>query len=137
MDLESRPSLPNYSKDYWKLLYLLTSINWPSLVTSWFVVRKIYSKMHLISCTNTHHDVNDLVNDGMVKNIKTWISWERNIIFLRNKKILTLCFRWYILRSYRFIAEVTFNISDLFIQCHTCRYLQWHKCVHMCVCFCA
>ena len=32
-DLESSPSPPNCSKDYWKLLHLLISINWPSLVT--------------------------------------------------------------------------------------------------------
>ena len=44
--------------------------------------------LHLISCTNTHCDVTDLVNHEMVKNTKTWISWERNIIFLRNKKFL-------------------------------------------------
>ena len=81
-------------------------------MTSWFVVQKLYSKMHLISCTNTHHDVTDLVNHGMVKNTKTWISWERNIIFLQNKKILNLCFGWHILRSYHFVAEVTFKLSN-------------------------
>ena len=32
-----------------------------------FVVQKIYSKMHLISCTNTHRDITDLVNHGMLK----------------------------------------------------------------------
>ena len=26
--------------------------------------------MHPVSCNNTHHDVRDLVNNGMVKNIK-------------------------------------------------------------------
>ena len=71
---------------------------------------KIYSKMHFISCTNPHCDVTDLVNHGMVKKTKTLISWERNIIFLQNKKILNLCFRWQILRSYHFEAEVTFKI---------------------------
>ena len=74
-----------------------------------FVVKNIYSKMHLISCTNTHCDITHLVNHGMVKNTKTWISWEQNIISLWNKKILDLCFRWHILRSYCFVAEVTFN----------------------------
>ena len=34
------------------------------------VVQKIYSKMHPVSCTNTHHDVIDLVHYGMVKNAK-------------------------------------------------------------------
>ena len=113
MDLESSPSFPNCWKDYWKLLPLLTSINWPSLVTSWFVVQKIYSKMHLVSSTNTHRDVTDLANHGVVKNTKTWISWERNKIFVRNKIILNLCFRWHISRSYRFVVEVTFKVGVL------------------------
>ena len=42
-----------------------------------------------------------------------WVSWERNIIFLQNKKILNLCFRWDILRSYRFVAEVNFNYEPI------------------------
>ena len=36
--------------------------------------------MHVVSYTNTHRDVTDLINHGMVKHT------ERNIIFLRNKK---------------------------------------------------
>ena len=99
-DLESSPSPQNCSKDYWKLSLLLVFINWSSLVTSWVVVQKIYSKMHLVSCTNTHCDITDLVNDGIVKNTKTWISSERDIIFLCNKKILNPCFRWHILLSF-------------------------------------
>ena len=66
--------------------------------------------MQLVSCTNTHRDLTDLVNHGMVKNTRTWKSWERNIILLQNKKILNLYFRWHILRSYRFVAEVTFKL---------------------------
>ena len=34
-------------------------------------VQKIYSKMHPVSCNNTHHGVTDLVNHGMVKNTRT------------------------------------------------------------------
>ena len=79
------------------------------------MVQKIYSKMHTVWCTNTHDDVSDLVNHRMVKNTKTWISRERKIIFLRNKKILKLCLRWHILRSYHFVAEVTFNIEGLLV----------------------
>ena len=45
----------------------------------------------------------------MVNNTTSWISWERNITFLQNKKILNLCPRWHILRSYRIVAEVTFK----------------------------
>ena len=32
---------------------------------------KYYSKMHPVSCKNTHHDVTDLVTHGIVKNTKT------------------------------------------------------------------
>ena len=67
----------------------------------WVVVQKIHSKMHLASCSNTHHDDTDLVNHRMVKNM--------NIILLQNKKILNLWFRWHILRSYPFVAEVIFK----------------------------
>ena len=35
---------------------------------------------------------------------------ENKTIFLRNKKILNLCLRQHILRSYRFVAEVTLNV---------------------------
>ena len=87
-DLDSSPSSPNYSKDYWKLLPLL--------------IYQLVKFGNLMSCGSK----DDLVNHGMVKNTNTWISWEWNIIFLWNKKILNLCFRWHILRSYRFAAEV-------------------------------
>ena len=104
------PSLPNFSKDYWKFLSLLISINWP---TSWFDgdfmtcgSKDIFKN----APTNTYRDVTNLVNHGMAENIKTWISWERNIIIVRNKKILNLCFRCHILRSYHFVAEVTFKL---------------------------
>ena len=103
---------PNSSKlfqKFLKLLPLFISINWPCLGTWWVVVQKIYSKMYPVSCTNTHHDVTDLLNHGMAKITKTWISWERNITFLRNKKTLNLCLRWHILRSYHFVPEVTFE----------------------------
>ena len=50
--------------------------------------------MHPVLCTNTHHDVTDLVNHGMVKNAKTRITSEQKTTFLRNKKILNLCLKW-------------------------------------------
>ena len=39
----------------------------------WYLVQKMYSKMHLGSCTNTYHDVKNLVK-YMVKNTKTSVS---------------------------------------------------------------
>ena len=74
----------------------------------WFKI-VIYSKMYLVSYTNTHCDNTDSVKHGMVKNIETWISWEQNIIFLQYKKILQLCLTWHILRNYHLVAEVTFK----------------------------
>ena len=65
--------------------------------------------MHPVSCANTRHDIIiDLVNHGMFKNTKTWISWEWYISFLWNKKILNLYLRWYILINYHFVAKLTF-----------------------------
>ena len=69
--------------------------------------------MNPVSCNNIHHDITDLVNHRMVKNTKTWLSWERNITFLWNKKILKLLLKWHILRSYCFALEVTFKICTL------------------------
>ena len=73
------------------------------------------SNIFLVQCwtLETHHDVTDLVNHGIVWNTKTWISWERNITFLWSKKIINLCLKWHILRSYRFVAEVTFNEDNM------------------------
>ena len=48
-DLESSPSLPNYLKGYWKLLYLLISINWPVL---W--LHHLWSKRYIQKCTLSH-----------------------------------------------------------------------------------
>ena len=63
--------------------------------------------MHPDSCTNTHYGITYLVNHGTVKNTITSISSEWNITFLPNK-IINLCIRLLILRSYCFVAEVTF-----------------------------
>ena len=68
--------------------------------------------MHTVTCSNTHHDVTDLVNLEMVKNAKTWLSWERNITFLQNKKIISLSLWWRIVRNYNFVVEVTFKIRN-------------------------
>ena len=76
----------------------------------WF---KRHSKMHPVSCSNTLSWRYRFVNHGIVKNTKTWLSWEWNINFLQNKKILNLYLRWHILRSYRFIAEATFKAKFL------------------------
>ena len=72
--------------------------------------KDFFKKTYLVSCTNNHHDVTDLENCEMVIKTKTWISWERDITFLQNKKIVNLYLRWYILRRYHFVADVIFNL---------------------------
>ena len=45
--------------------------------------------MHPDSCTNTHHDFTDLINHGMVKNIKTFhIVRMENNFSMKQKKFL-------------------------------------------------
>ena len=89
--LELIPSIPSRSKDFRKILPFFISINWPSLVGWKVMVQKIYSKMHPVPSTNTHHD---LVNHGMVKNTKTWILMQSNIMehnFSVKQKIFLAC----------------------------------------------
>ena len=107
--LELSPSPRNGLKYFRKILSLFTSINCHVWWVNELWLKEIDSKLHPVACTNTHHDVKDLVNHKMVKNTKTWISRERNITFLWNKKIINLCHRLHILRSYHFAAEVTFK----------------------------
>ena len=66
--------------------------------------------MHPVLCTNTHHDVTDLVNHGMVKNTKTWMSWIQSIIFLQNKKILN---RWHMTQMTHFEKSSFFSRGNL------------------------
>ena len=94
-------------KRFLKLLSLLISINWPTLELRF----ERYIRKCTVFCTNIHLDVIDLVHHGMVKNTK-FDYLENETTFLRNKKIINLCLRWHILRSYRFIVEVTFNDKD-------------------------
>ena len=75
-NLASVPQLvQKIPENYWPWIYL--SIGQAKFGDLMSVVENIYSKMRPVSCTNTHHDMTDLVNHGMVKNTKTWTSWER------------------------------------------------------------
>ena len=65
-DLELNPSPQNRLNDSWKILSLLISIEWPSLVTQWVVIQKINSTMYPVWCTNTHHDATGLVNHEII-----------------------------------------------------------------------
>ena len=61
-DLEPSSSPSNCSKDDWRLLPSFIFNSRTSLVTSWVVVQKIYSKMYVVSCTNnTHRNITDSV----------------------------------------------------------------------------
>ena len=92
-------------ENYCSWLYLLIGQVW-WLNELWFrrYIQK-WALSHVIILIMVTH----LVNHGMVENTKNLISWEWNIAFLRNKKILNLFFRWHILGSYRSVAEVTCN----------------------------
>ena len=109
-DLELSPSPANCSsKGFPKIIVLVYNYLLTKFGDLMSCGSKDNSEMHPVSCFNTHHDVTELVNHRMVENTKTWISWEQNITFLWNKKILNLCLKWHILRSYRFLAEATFK----------------------------
>ena len=60
--------------------------------------------MHSVSYLSWRHKFG---KHGIIENTKTSRSWQRDITFPWNKKILNL--KWHILRSYRFVAVATFN----------------------------
>ena len=91
--------------NYFPCLCLSIGRVW-SLHGMWF---NIYLKMHPVSCSNTHHEVTHMVNHGKVENTKTWTSWEGNITFLPNKKIVNVCLRLHILRTYYFLVYASFK----------------------------
>ena len=102
-DLELSPSPPNCSKDSWKLLvlfclYLSTGQVW------W--INEFWSKIYIqecsCTCTNNHLDVTNLANHGMV--ILNIMKTENSF----SMEFLNLFLRWHILRSYLFVAKVTF-----------------------------
>ena len=66
--------------------------------------------MHPVSCTNTNHDVTDLVNERMVKNTKTLISSEGNIPFLRNKNFFKGYLSYKMITSQNVPSEVSQNV---------------------------
>ena len=90
--------------NYSPCLYLSTGWVW------W--LHELWFKRYIQKCTLSHVLIlvmtSKIVSHGIVKNTKTWISWEWDIIFYKIKKFFNLCFRWHLLRSYRFVAEVTF-----------------------------
>ena len=56
-------------------------ISWPNFLNSQSMIEKISSKMNFTPFTNTHHAATYFEVNGMVKNIKNWISQERNMTF--------------------------------------------------------
>ena len=75
-------------------------------------LNELWFKRYIQKCNLSHVLIPIMASQiwyhhGMIKNTKTWISWEQNIIFLRNKKKFNLCLQWHILWSYRFAVEVS------------------------------
>ena len=68
-------------------------------------------KMYPVVCTNTHHHITDLVNHGWVKIQKVEYLENRTYFFCKLKKFLNCASDDTILRSYRFLVEVTFKTS--------------------------
>ena len=95
--------LQKITENYCPWLYLSADQVW------W--LHDVWFKRYIQKCTLSH--VLILIVTSLIwkimESLKIQKLEERNIIFLRNKKILNLRFRWHILRSYGFVAEVTFR----------------------------
>ena len=97
------------------MLPMTISISLPSLMTKWLSIQKIYSKLSFALILQWRH------HNGIVRNIKKWISQERNMTFLWNKKN-ELCFK-YKISSYLFLEEVAFKK----MRNHTKKILKIHR----------
>ena len=64
----------------------------------------------LYLCANIHHDVTTFEVDKMVWNIENWTYHEWTMTFPWNERILKLCLKNHIFRSYQFLAELTFKV---------------------------
>ena len=76
----------------------------------WF--NELWFKRCIQKCTLFH--VLILIMTSQIWKTMGWLNIQilkylENRTSLRNKNILNLCFRWHILRSYRFVAEVSFK----------------------------
>ena len=69
-------------------------------------LNELLCKRYIWTCTTNTHDVIDLVDHRMFKNIKNQFLDNGIWLFC---DIYDLCLRWHIVRIYRLLAEVTFN----------------------------
>ena len=77
-------------------------------------VNELWFKSYIQNCTLSYLIILTMTSRiwyiiWWLKNTKTWICWEQIIAFLKFEKVLNLCLRWHILRSYCFVLKVTFN----------------------------
>ena len=114
-DLEHSSSSPSYSKiseNYCPCLYLsIGQVCW---------LYKLWFKRYIHKCIQSHLLIFIMMSQiwQIVWSFKrqVWISWEQDINFQGNKKIVNMCLRWHILRSYCFVVEVAFK---------GCIFLHW------------
>ena len=59
-----------------KKLPMSIHISGPNLMTKWFTIQNIYSKMHFTSSHNDYYDIITYEVDGMAGNVKNWVSHE-------------------------------------------------------------
>ena len=69
----------------------------------------MYAKTGYSLIAITHHAVIDFKFHRTLRNLKNWISQKRNTTFIWNKKFYNLYLKKYVLTSYHFVSEVTFN----------------------------
>ena len=102
-------NLSQSSKSFKRLLKLI-SLLYLSTGQVWWL-NELWFKRYIQKCTLSHVLILIMtskiwLSHGMVKNTKTWISWELNTTFLKSKKIFNLCLRLNILGS---LFEIQFH----------------------------
>ena len=68
-----------------KKLPMTIYISGQNVMPTWFTIQNICSKMSSTSCLNGYHYVTTCEIDGMVENVKNWVSHKQNVAFVWNK----------------------------------------------------
>ena len=99
-------SLLNLGEYCLKIIPMTTSDTWPGIMTKWFTIQKINSKM--CSAKTTSQDVTALIVIWKFEFRKSRI-WKR--------KTLQLCPKGYIFKSYYCLAELAFKWVNNLLAC--------------------
>ena len=113
--------------------------NWKGQSSKLFkrLLKIIALVLSIVSCTNTNHEVTDLVIYGMVRNTKIWVLENGTELFYEVKKLLTCASYgtfWEVIVLWRWSLSNGSIHTDLYIKpADSHQYIQYHSSYPLCI----